>query len=336
MALYLLKQQGYEPIGVSLKYDVWDDPANDLKENVCCSDESFEIARHVCEKLGVPYHIVDSSENFKREVVDYVKGELRAKRTPNPCVICNRELKFKELLDFADEQGADHVATGHYARIIDNQLYKGKDPDKDQTYTLSFLKREDLGRILFPLGEYTKPQILQMAVDAGFEFYQYRKQSQDWCYVSDKAFQTFLEKEIGIERGEIRSVEGELLGEHQGLHFYTIGQRKGIPLENGPFFVVDMDPEKNELIVSRMGKSPELFKTQINLSPFNLFVDPPETPMQVQAKIRYRQEAEQATLYPPTQNTISLEFDTPIRAITKGQYAVFYDGEKVVGAGRIV
>ncbi|MFA5947802.1 MAG: tRNA 2-thiouridine(34) synthase MnmA [Candidatus Gracilibacteria bacterium] len=336
MSLYLLKKQGFEPIGISLKYDVWDDPSNTIKENVCCNAESFEIARHVCEKLEVPYAIIDCSKEFDREVVDYVKKELKDSHTPNPCIICNRKLKFKELFDYADKNDIKFVATGHYARIKDGKLMKGIDPTKDQTYSLSFLKKEDLSRIIFPLGDYLKEDILKMAGDVGFKFYQYRKQSQDWCYVSDKAYQSFLEKVIGVKKGSILDTSGKKIGEHKGLHFYTIGQRKGLPLENGPFFVVDLNIDKNELIVSKMGTYPELFKTEITLSPFNLFIATPKKHLKVQAKIRYKQELESATLYKPEKDSIKLKFDSPIRAVTKGQFAVFYDGDIVIGAGRII
>lgn len=395
MAMWQLKKQGYEPIGVSLKYEVWDDPANTLKENVCCSDESFQIAKHVCEKLGAKHYILDVGKKFKKEIVDYFKAELKAKRTPNPCVICNRVLKFKELLDFANKQKAKFVATGHYAQITKTGdeyfLAKSVDPKKDQTYSLSFLKKEWLPKILFPLGKYNKEKVFEMAAAAGFGFYLYRKQSQDFCYVSDKSMKAFLEKEIGKEPGNIVDLKGKVLGKHNGLHFYTIGQRKGVEIPNGPWFVTGIDPEKNELIVTKLGTSPSLFKKEVILEPCNLLIKSLKKPMKVDAKIRYAQDLAKATLSichsredchsreggnlcchsredchsraggnlcnpssskslipdPSTAGrqvrndkkkttTLKLIFDTPQRAITLGQFAVFYKGKKCLGAGRIM
>ncbi|MFA6917450.1 MAG: tRNA 2-thiouridine(34) synthase MnmA [Candidatus Gracilibacteria bacterium] len=410
MAMYLLIHKGYEPIGVSLKYEVWDDPANTLKENVCCSDESFQIAKHVCEKLGAKHYILDVGKKFKKEIVEYFKAELAAKRTPNPCVICNRVLKFKELLNFAKKHHAKFIATGHYARIVKSKkllpeekkdtknrtrqrsqeysLAQSADPKKDQTYSLSFLKKEWLPRILFPLGTYTKDKVFEMAKEAGFGFYLYRKQSQDFCYVSDKSMKAFLEKEIGIEPGNIVDSQGKILGRHRGLHFYTIGQRKGVEIPNGPWFVVGMNVGKNELIVTKLGTSPacpaldgSLFKKELILNPCNLLIKPFKKPIQVEAKIRYGQEASKATLYchsrPDresghsravchsstvchsrldresghsrtasgginssgnfcTKDTLKLVFATPQRAVTLGQFAVFYKGKKCLGSGRIM
>ncbi|MFA7685908.1 MAG: tRNA 2-thiouridine(34) synthase MnmA [Candidatus Gracilibacteria bacterium] len=345
MAMWQLKEQGYEPIGVSLKYEVWDDPDNTLKENVCCSDESFQIAKHVCETLGAKHVILDVGKKFKKEIVDYFKEELKAKRTPNPCVICNRVLKFKELLDFADKQKAKYIATGHYAQITKKDqeyfLTKSADPKKDQTYSLSFLKKEWLPRIFFPLGGYTKEKVFEMAKKAGFGFYLYRKQSQDFCYVSDKSMKAFLEKEIGIQPGNIVDSQGKVLGKHKGLHFYTIGQRKGVEIPNGPWFVTGVDPKKNELIVTKLGTSLSLFKKEVILSPYNLLVKTFNKPMKVEAKIRYGQDLSKATLYPPEKgakhkDTLKLIFDTPQRAVTLGQFAVFYKSKKCLGAGRIM
>jgi len=368
MAMYLLKKQGYEPIGVSLKYEVWDDPTNTLKENVCCSDESFEIAKHICEKLGAKHYIINVGKKFNKEIVEYFKKELKAKRTPNPCVICNRVLKFTELLDFAKKQKAKYIATGHYAQIKKDGLYKSKDAHKDQTYSLSFLKKEWLKKILFPLGKYTKDEVYKMAKEAGFGFYLYRKQSQDFCYVSDKSMKSFLEKEIGIEPGPIvdaasvchsrvggnlkNNKQPHVLGKHNGLHFYTIGQRKGIEIPNGPYYVIGMDAKKNTLIVGKEDLDDHLYKQEVQLSPYNLFIDSPKKEIKVEAKIRYAQISAKATLLPITRchsragglapgggnlkDSLILKFSSPQRAITLGQYAVFYKGNRCLGSGRII
>ena len=351
VAMLLLKKQGYEPVGVSLKYNVWQDDANKMTENVCCSAESFEIARYVCEKLDCEYYVIDSSDDFEKEVVGYFKSELKAKRTPNPCVMCNRVLKFKELLKYADDHNIKYVATGHYAKVENGKLMRAKDTEKDQTYTLSFLKREWLPRILFPLGDYTKQQSYDFVKEAGFTFYEKQKQSQDFCFINTKAMKTFLEKEIVIEPGEIKDEEGNVLGEHQGLHFYTIGQRKGLEIPNGPYFVTSTDPESNTLIVCKEKENKSLYKSEITLSPVNFLIDPPQKEMEVEAKIRYRQDPAPAVLYPAEstsnkkchrgdfdkneKNSLKLIFAHPQRAVTSGQYAVMYDGDVCVGSGRI-
>ena len=336
VALILLKKQGYEPIGVSLKYDIWKDPSNQLTENVCCSEESFEIAKHICEEMGCEHKIIDSTKEFQKEVVDYFKKELRESRTPNPCTICNRHLKFKALLDFADKHNIKYVSTGHFARNINNELHRAKDDKKDQTYSLAFLKKEWFPRLIFPLGDYTKSEIIEIAKEEGFGFYEKRAQSQDFCFISEKAMQTFLEKEIGTNPGNIIDTEGNVLGTHKGLHFYTIGQRKGLDFPNGPNFVAQTDPGKNTVTITNDKKSPSLYKSEITLSPYNLFIDPPSKPIKVQAKVRYQQDLAPATLYPEQKGKLSLTFDSPQRAVTPGQFAVFYKGSQCLGAGRII
>lgn len=345
ITMLLLKEQGFTPVGVSLKYDIWNDPSNELTENVCCSNESFEIAKHVCEKLAAPYHIIDASKEFDRDVVGYFRSELKNKRTPNPCITCNRVLKFKELFDFADKNGIKYVSTGHYARTRQNsktgeyELLRGIDHKKDQTYSLSFLQKELLSRILLPIGEYTKEQVMEMAKKAGFGFYLKRKQSQDFCFVSGKAMKPFLEKEIGVEKGEIIDPSGKVLGHHQGLHFYTIGQRKGVEISNGPYFVVGIDENTNRLIVDNDAESEYLFQKELSLEPFNFLVSEPTSPLKVEAKIRYQQELSPATLSFEKNSSgkkLKLIFEKPQRAVTLGQYAVFYEGEICLGAGRII
>lgn len=339
VALMLLIKEGFEPVGVSLKYDVWDDSSNTLRENICCSEESFEIAKHICDKFGVKHHVVDAKKEFKKEVVDYFTSELKKKRTPNPCVICNRTLKFKELFDFANKNNAKYVATGHYADIKEADgyygLFKGKDKNKDQTYTLSFLKSKDLGKILLPLGNYTKKETMNIAKKEGFEFYEKRKESQDFCYIGEKAMKSFLEKEIGIQPGKIKDTQGNEIGEHNGLHFYTIGQRKGLDLENGPYYVTDMDVDENILIVTKLPKAPELFKKEMELSPYNLLIPDFKDPIEVEAKVRYRQESSPAKICPPKNGKIKIEFASPQRAVTPGQFVVFYKDQQCLGAGAI-
>ena len=338
MALLLLKKQGWQPIGVSLKYAVWKDKNNLLRENVCCSAESFKIAKKICEKLGVPHYISDVSKEFKKEVIDYFLKELKNNRTPNPCIICNRYLKFKKLFEWAKKHNIKYVATGHYAGIKKNlktgkyQLLKVK--DKDQTYSLCLLPQRWLRYIVFPLENYTKKEVYRIAKKHGFEFFLKTKQSQDFCFVANKSIHCFLEKEIGIKQGLIKDTENNILGKHQGLYFYTIGQRKGIKLPNGPYFVSKLDVSKNVLIVTK--KKKELYQKEIFLSSCH-FVSGvfPLNKIRVKAKIRYQQALVSAVLFPLSKNRAKLIFDKPQRAVTPGQFAVFYQKNVCLGGGRI-
>lgn len=340
MALVLLKEKGWDPIGVSLKYPVWKDEANCLRENVCCSAESFQIAEGVCKKLGVPYHVFDVSRDFQKEVIDYFLERLRGHKTPNPCVMCNRHLKFKKLLEWAARHDVAHVATGHYARVRKNprtrkfELLVSKDTEKDQTYSLSFLSQEQLRHIVFPLGGLTKKKIYEMAVARGFEIFLKRKQSQDFCFVSGSAMEPFLAKEIGRNEGDVRDDAGEVIGRHQGLHFYTVGQRKGLGFSGGPFFVTGSDVKMNVLKVTRDEK--KLLSREVRLDACNFFGGIPKRPMRVNAKIRYRQEAAPGVLHPLPGNRARIVFDKPQRAVTPGQFAVFYRGLVCLGAGEIL
>lgn len=340
MALVLLKEAGWDPVGLSLKYPVWADEANCLRENVCCSAESFRIAEDVCRKLGVPYHIADVSRDFKKEVIDYFLGRLRDHRTPNPCVRCNRHLKFRELLAWAAARGIGHVATGHYARVRKNlktgkyELRTGRDQEKDQTYSLSFLSQGQLRRVVFPLGGHTKQEIYRMAEDRGFEIFLKRKQSQDFCFVSGNAMGPFLVKEIGRSEGEVRDDAGKVIGRHPGLHFYTVGQRKGLGFSGGPYYVTGSDVRKNILKVTRDER--DLLSRQVSLFPCNFIGGKPVRPIRVKAKIRYRQTAAPGTLHPLSGKRAKIVFDRPQRAVTPGQFAVFYRRQVCLGAGEII
>lgn len=339
VALLLLKKQGWDPVGVSLKYPVWNDPANCFRENICCSADSFRIAREVCRTLGVPHHICDVSKEFQFEVIGYFVKALKSNQTPNPCVICNRYLKFKKLFDWAHCHGIRDVATGHYARTRKNpktgrfELLRSKDSQKDQTYSLSFISQKQLSHILFPLGGYTKQEIFAIAVKEGFKIFLKRKQSQDFCFVAGHAMDSFLRKKIGIQKGPICDASGQVLGEHEGLHFYTIGQRKGMGLSGGPFFVTGKDAHKNILFVSRDEAS--LLHKKVFLSPCHFLSEKPRGPMRVMAKIRYRQPASRGTLCLCSKDRSEIIFDQPQRAVTPGQFAVFYRRRTCLGGGVI-
>ncbi len=340
MALLLLKKQGWQPIGVSLKLPVWKNKKNHLRENVCCTVESFRVARNICRKLGVPYYIVDAQKDFKREVINYFVSSLKRKQTPNPCVICNRYLKFKKLLDWAKKHKIDYIATGHYAKIKQNlkarkyELLKGK--DKDQSYSLCFLPQIWLKHIIFPLGDYIKEEVYKLAKKEGFEFFLKTKQSQDFCFIDNKSMQEFLKKEIGQKPGLIVDENHQVLGQHQGLYFYTIGQRKGIKLPNGPYFVKGFNIKKNILIVTNKPK--ELLQKEVFLSLFNFISGVlPNRAINIQTKIRYRQSSESAILYPVNKlGKLRIVFKKSQRAVTPGQFCVFYNKNVCLGGGMII
>jgi len=341
MALVLLKKQGWQPIGISLKYAIWQNKENLLRENVCCSTESFEIAKNICQKLNVPYHIFNVSKEFKKEVIDYFVSELKNNRTPNPCIICNRYLKFKKLFEWAEKHNIKHVATGHYARIGENkktnkyELMRSKDENKDQTYSLSFLPQKWLKNIIFPLGNYTKKETYQMVEKEGFKFFLKRKQSQDFCFVAGKCLNCFLEKEIGKKEGAIKDTAGNILGKHNGLHFYTLGQRKGINLSGGPYFVAKLDTKSNTLIVTKREK--DLLSKGAVLLPYHFISDKKlEKRIKIQAKIRSQHNPAKATLIPINSEQIRIIFDKPQKSITPGQFAVFYQNDVCLGGGKII
>ncbi len=345
MALLLLKRSGWDPIGVSLKLPVWSDPKNTLRENICCTAESLQTAKMVCDQLEVPYYVYDVQKEFSVEVTNYFLQEVASAHTPNPCVICNRRLKFKQLFAFAAQQGVDYVATGHYARIRKNEgsgkyeLLMAKDKGKDQTYSLCFLPQEWLGNIIFPLGEYLKKDVYQLASETGFASFTTQKESQNFCFVSGSSLPAYLEQELGTKPGLIVDSWGTVLGEHRGLHFYTIGQRKGLRLPGGPYYVQGYDEEKNHLLASRDPE--EGAKKEVTLSPYSFTSgEDPVMEMVVEAKIRYHQPLARAVLSPPREGKLQITFEEEQKAVTPGQFVVFYEcrareGEVCLGGGRI-
>ena len=340
VALLLLKEQGWDPIGVSLKYAVWENKRNALKENICCSKESFERAKSICEKIGADYHILDFSKEFKKNVIGYFKKLLQDKQTPNPCLICNQDLKFKKLFEFADKNKIEYTATGHYVRIKktgqDYQLLKAKDKNKDQSYFLCLLNQKQLKRLVFPLGDMLKSEVYQKAKNYGFDYFLKTKQSQDLCFVSGKSMQFFLEKEIGRKPGEIHDTQGNVLGQHQGLHFYTIGQRKGIEIAQGPWYVADFDRKNNVLIITKDSDDPRFSKKEVIVaSPHFISGHSNKKPLYLEAKIRYNQPLKKAVLHPPKGNISKLIFNQPQKAVTPGQWAVFYQKNACLGGGII-
>ncbi|MFH0906789.1 MAG: tRNA 2-thiouridine(34) synthase MnmA [bacterium] len=342
VSLMLLKEQGFEPIGVSLKYAVWQSKKNLLKENVCCSKNSFDIARKICKKLKIPYYIIDNRLDFKEKVMGYFLSVLKDKKTPNPCLVCNRLVKFNKLFDFAKKKGIKYVATGHYARTRENkrtgdcELLRAKDKKKDQSYFLCLLKQKQLRNIIFPLGDYTKEQVYEIAKKQGFDFFTKIKQSQDLCFISKNSICSYLEENIGLEPGDIVDKQGDILGKHQGLHFYTIGQRKGIKLFNGPWWVIGFEKNKNQLIISNKENDSDFFEKTVIISGYSFVSGKvPKKVINIKAKIRFGQKLAFAKLYPSQKEKIKLVFNKPQKAITPGQWAVFYDKDVCLGGGVI-
>lgn len=339
VALILLKKSGWQPIGVSLKLPVWHNTKNYLRENACCAKKSFDIAKNVCKKFKVPHYIIDARADFTQTVIKYFTHELKNGRTPNPCVICNQKLKFKKLFEAAREFGANYVATGHYARMDKNQLLRAKDQEKDQSYNLSFLPLKWLKSLVFPLGNYTKNEVYKIAGKNSLKFFEKIKQSQDFCFIANKSLPEFYEKEIAKKSGLIKNENGKVLGKHNGLAQYTIGQRKGLGLANGPacagrpYFVKQINKKKNEIIATKNER--DLFQKEVFLKPYNFLVPTPKSKISVAAKVRYRQPLGSTILFPPKNHTLKIIFKTPQRAVTPGQFCVFYKNEVCFGGGVI-
>ena len=325
VAAAILKKNGYNVVGVFMKF--WKEPGKS-KENLCCSAQALADARKVAAKLNIPLHVISCQKEFKKKVVDYLIDEYKKGNTPNPCVECNKHIKFKFLFKKMMELDADYIATGHYARIKNRELFSAKDKKKDQSYFLWNLKQLD--KILFPVNDYDKKKVRSMAKKWDLLVYE-KKESQEICFISDSDVNRFLRKRIGIKKGDIIDVNGNKIGRHSGLAFYTIGQRKGIKIGGiGPFYVVDKDFKKNTLIVAQSDFSDALFKKEMRIKNVN-WISGASFPLKCKVKIRY--------LFPGVScvvNKNKVVFDKKQKAITPGQSAVFYKEKKVLGGGIIM
>ncbi|MFH1779801.1 MAG: tRNA 2-thiouridine(34) synthase MnmA [Candidatus Micrarchaeota archaeon] len=330
VSLILLKKSGWQPVGVTLLLPHW----GSCSENACCTKESINIAKSVCKKLGVKHYTINCKKNFKKTVMNYFVRELREGKTPNPCITCNRFFKFKKLLDFAKKHGIQFIATGHYAKTKKNKektsLLEAKDKEKNQVYGLCLLPQEWLQKIVFPLGNLKKNEVYSIAEKAGFPIFLKRKQSQDLCFVNSKELRSFIEKEVGTEKGSITNEKGEVLGKHEGHAFYTIGQHKGL---NG-FFLKNKNPKKNELIVTK--NRCELETKTVLMRNFNFCSGKtPKRKTKVKAQVRYRQPLVDAILWPPKKGVLKIVFKKPVEAVTPGQVCAFYSGTRCLGGGYI-
>ena len=336
VAAYLLKKQGYEVTGVTFK--LWDDPT---LESGCCSADDVRDAAYVCQQLGIPHYVLNYKDLFRQEVVGPFAEEYLRGRTPNPCISCNRYIKFGAFSHKLRELGFDLMATGHYACCGYNEatgrweLKRAIHPEKDQSYVLYNLTQEQLAMLRLPLGEYSKPEIRAIAEESGLVVAK-KPDSQDICFVPDGDYTAFIERitKNKPRPGKFIHQNGQVLGTHQGLIHYTIGQRKGLGIAyEYPLYVIDKDIASNTVI---LGPNDALFQKALLAENCNLIaIDKLEAPLRVTAKTRYRQKDVPAVIEPLADGKIKVTFDEPQRAITPGQAVVFYDGDYVVGGGII-
>lgn len=339
-AAAMLIEQGYEVIGVTLK--LWPQDCSARAEDKCCGPQAVMDARSVCHKLNIPYYLVDESADFQKQVIEYFADEYRKGRTPNPCVMCNQKLKFGALLQRARQMGADRIATGHFARIKTDPvsgrslLYRGLDLAKDQSYFLFSLGQFQLSRTLMPLGDRNKSDSRNIARDSALRTAE-KEESMEICFVPDGDYRHFLDQSglAGRIPGDIIDSSGNVLGRHQGIEFYTIGQRKGLGIATGkPLYVIELNPETNHVVV---GDPEDLQESEITLDRCNWIpFEHPEGPFDAMVKIRYNHPGCMATITPVDKDKAHIRMHEPQRAVTPGQACVIYDDDLVVGGGWIM
>jgi len=338
VAALLLKEQGYKVIGIFMKN--WEEK-DEFGE--CTATTDADDARRVCDDIGIPFYTVNFVQKYWDHVFSYFLDELKKGRTPNPDVLCNKEIKFKAFLDYAMKLGADYIATGHYTRVDYKdglyRLLKGVDSNKDQTYFLCMLGQEQLAKTLFPIGHLKKAEVKEIARKHGFVT-AYKKESTGICFIGERNFRNFLKNYLPAQPGKIMKESGEVLGEHEGLMYYTIGQRKGLGLggqgTGEPWFVAEKDLKNNILYVVQGSNHPALYSIGLKAVDLHWISGiSPQGEFRCTAKFRYRQPDQNVTVKMVSDNSCIVHFDEPQRAITPGQFAVFYDGDICLGAGTI-
>lgn len=341
VAAYLLKEQGYDVIGVTMQ--IWQDEEEEIQEENggCCGLSAVEDARRVAAQLDIPYYVMNFKKEFKEHVMDYFADSYLHGKTPNPCIACNRYVKWESLLTRSLSIGADYIATGHYARV--EQLENGRFAirrsatlAKDQTYALYNLTQDQLKKTLMPVGEYSKDEIRKIAEKINIKVAS-KPDSQDICFVPDGDYASFIEDyvDVKIPQGNFVTLDGKILGKHKGITHYTVGQRKGLGLALGyPAFVLEIRPETNEVVIGSMEES---MTTSLRANHLNFMsVEDIDQPIHVFTKIRYNHKGCWCTVEKTGEDEVLCTFDEPQRAVTPGQAVVFYDGEYVLGGGTIL
>ncbi|MFY4774820.1 tRNA 2-thiouridine(34) synthase MnmA [Metabacillus sp. RGM 3146] len=336
VAALLLKEQGYDVIGIFMKN--WDDTD---ENGVCTATEDYDDVIRVCNQIGIPYYAVNFEKQYWDKVFTYFLDEYKAGRTPNPDVMCNKEIKFKAFLEHAVSLGADYLATGHYARVEyrdgEFKMLRGVDENKDQTYFLNQLNQDQLSKVMFPIGNIEKSKVRELAKEAGLATAE-KKDSTGICFIGERNFKEFLGNYLPAQPGEMKTLSGKVMGKHDGLMYYTIGQRHGLGIggSGDPWFVVGKDLKKNVLFVDQGFHHDSLYSTSIlavNISWTS--GKAPEGDLECTAKFRYRQADNKVKVTMLDDSNARITFREPIRAVTPGQAVVFYDGDVCLGGGTI-
>lgn len=337
VALLRLKNESFEVEALFMKN--WEE---DDTDTYCSATQDLKDAEAVCQQLDVKLQVVNFAQEYWDRVFEHFLNEYKAGRTPNPDILCNREIKFKAFLEHALNLGADKIATGHYAINKDNQLHKAYDLNKDQSYFLYTLGHQTLSKVLFPLGNVEKPNVRAHALQAGFVNHQ-KKDSTGICFIGERKFKTFLSRYLPAQPGNIETPEGKIIGKHEGLMFYTVGQRQGMGIggtkasENQPYYVIAKELDRNVLIADTGHDNPLLYRSTLEAKDLHwVSGTAPSSPNGCAAKIRYRQADQACELQVNANNTVTVNFQTPQRAISKGQAVVFYAGTQVLGGGTIL
>ena len=342
VAALMLHEEGYEVIGMTMKTWDYQSSGGSKKETGCCSLDSINDARNMAVQLGFPHYIIDIREEFGDSVIDYFTDEYMNGRTPNPCVMCNTHVKWDAMLRRADNLGCEHIATGHYAvkGELNGRHYisKGKDLTKDQSYVLWGISQESLGRTMLPLGGMAKTEIRQIAIDKGFPELAKKAESYEICFIPDNDYRGFLKRRVPnisekVKPGKFISESGEVLGEHQGYPFYTIGQRKGLGIALGyPAFVTDINMDTNTVVI---GKDTDLLRDGMTVGKLNMLKYENVKDFAGTTKVRYHHEGT-SSIITQQDDIMFVNFNEPVSGIAPGQAGVFYEGDDVIGGGWIV